>query len=242
MTPRSFWVASSRYCARCDPPGHAAAAVAARARGSDAGESVLASGERRPSLMPDLRAPAPRAAFPLRGARRRGPRRSREPGRRGRRANTEAAPRPSPADAGPGRQLVESSSSPSPVRAETMIGLGDGAAQPTQRQRVCGISLVDHEQLGDLGRRRSRRKPRAPPRSAIRGPESEPSITCMTRSACGDLFQRGTEGVDELVRQMAYEANRVGQGDGPPIGQNAAAHRGIQGGEQRVFHQARRHP
>ena len=51
------------------------------------------------------------------------------------------------------------------------------------------------------------------------------------------LFQRRTEGLDQVMRQMAHEAHRVRHGAVAPAGQVELAHRGVEGREQRVLHQ-----
>ena len=49
------------------------------------------------------------------------------------------------------------------------------------------------------------------------------------------LFERRAERLDELVRQVPHEADGVGQRVDAPIGGLAAAHRGVEGREQRVL-------
>lgn len=50
-----------------------------------------------------------------------------------------------------------------------------------------------------------------------------------------DVFQGGREGINELVRQLGQEANRVHIQDCHVIRQLACMDRDIQGGEQLVF-------
>ena len=62
------------------------------------------------------------------------------------------------------------------------------------------------------------------------------STTCSSRSASDRLLQRGLEGVDQAVRQVADEADRVGQRHlaAPRLAQVELARGGVQRGEQLV--------
>ena len=51
----------------------------------------------------------------------------------------------------------------------------------------------------------------------------------------GHLVQRRTEGLHELVRELAHEAHRVGEEHPLAAGQVEAARRGVDGGEQTVL-------
>jgi hypothetical protein len=51
----------------------------------------------------------------------------------------------------------------------------------------------------------------------------------------GHLFQRGPERLDELVRKVPDEPDRIGEREHPPGGRLCPAHRGIEGREQRVL-------
>ena len=53
----------------------------------------------------------------------------------------------------------------------------------------------------------------------------------------GDLLERRAEGLDELVRQVADEADGVGERVVAPVGVAARGGRGVEGGEQRVLDQ-----
>src|SRR5690606_25011104 len=50
-----------------------------------------------------------------------------------------------------------------------------------------------------------------------------------------DLLERRAERLHELMRQVAHEPDRVGDREEAPVGRAAAAHRGVEGGEQRVL-------
>ena len=124
-------------------------------------------------------------------------------------------------------------STPSPVRGRdrerarvrgrascvTVVGIGD-------------VDLVEHEQLGHLGRRRSRAAPSRTAsiwRSGVdRGRRRR---RARAESASTDLLERRPERLDQLVRQAAHEADGVGQqhrlaaGQAQPAGASGRASR-----------------
>ena len=51
----------------------------------------------------------------------------------------------------------------------------------------------------------------------------------------GHLLQSGAEGLDELVGQVAHEADGVGEGVGAPLGGLGPPHGGVERGEQGVL-------
>ena len=51
------------------------------------------------------------------------------------------------------------------------------------------------------------------------------------------FFERGLETLDQVVRQIADEPDRVAQQHRPPAGQLPAARAGVERGEQRVLHE-----
>ena len=51
----------------------------------------------------------------------------------------------------------------------------------------------------------------------------------------GHLLQGGAECLDELVGQVAHEADGVGESVGAPFGGLGAPHGGVEGGEQGVL-------
>ena len=53
----------------------------------------------------------------------------------------------------------------------------------------------------------------------------------------GNLFQGGTERLDQLMREIAHETDRIGQREHPAVCGLGAARRRVQRGEQRVFDQ-----
>ena len=50
-----------------------------------------------------------------------------------------------------------------------------------------------------------------------------------------DLLERRAERLDELVRQVAHEPDGVGEREHAAVGRAAAAHRRVEGREQRVL-------
>ena len=51
----------------------------------------------------------------------------------------------------------------------------------------------------------------------------------------GHLLQRGAEGLDQLMGQVADEADGVGEGVGASLGGLGPPHGGVEGGEQGVL-------
>ncbi|MNC72671.1 hypothetical protein D3C75_1237570 [compost metagenome] len=51
----------------------------------------------------------------------------------------------------------------------------------------------------------------------------------------GHFLQRGAEGLDQMMGQLADEADRIGQQERFVIGQLNAAHGRLEGGEQHIL-------
>ena len=105
---------------------------------------------------------------------------------------------------------ARSSSSPSPVRAETTTRVLLAAPQPVDDQRVGDVGLVDDDDLLTDGASTSAQH------LAHRG-ELGLGVgvgavdDVQDQVGVGDLLQRGAERLDQLVRQVAHEADRVGE-------------------------------
>ena len=74
-----------------------------------------------------------------------------------------------------------------------------------------GVDLVEDQDLRHVGGADLVAAPRSPRRSARRGCEAGASTTCSSRSASAASSQRRLERRDQVVRQVADEADRVGQ-------------------------------
>ena len=171
---------------------------------------------------------APRRGPRRRGAARRARRRGRTGRRTPRRAPAPAADRRSRRAARPCPHPSPPRSRPSPdARASRMLQRPRRRRDPTCSTRA--------------GAGRRRRRSRA----------ARCSTACDARVGVGrarvddvhqqvgvdDFFERRTERLDELVREAADEADRVGEHDRLAAGQMQAPHRGIERGEQLVLHE-----
>ena len=189
----------------------AAASVTAARRANGASSAASASSTRTCSWVPSggvrrCRAPRPRWCT----------RATRSPRSYG---TSTPAPRP-PAAAAASSIAARSSSMPGAGAGRHEHRVRPQPLEPQQRLLVGRVGLVDHQQLGhrvgaDLGEHLADR-----PDLLLRvGVGAVDHV--HDQVGVGDLLQRGAERLDDLVRQVPDEADRVGEGVDPPVGGRA---------------------
>ena len=168
----------------------------------------IAREARRPRRAAAARGRArPRAC---RGARRSARRARRAPRARGRPRTARAAGRPRSGRRRARRSASSSSSSPSPVLAETWSARGNACSSRRRASGSSTVDLVQDELDAGCRRRRSRRARRATAAIVSREPLLRERRVGDVQDEIGDerLLERRGEALDELGRQPADEARR----------------------------------
>ena len=114
-------------------------------------------------------------------------------------------------DAPPAARPSPRRCAPTPPRSGARV-LAAGRSPRGRRGRPCSARRSRAPR-----RRRSRRAPPAPRSSWPSGSGSRAVDDVQDQVGAGDLLQRRAERLDQLVRQVPDEADRVGQGEGPPV-------------------------
>ena len=114
-------------------------------------------------------------------------------------------------------------------------GPGQAGAQGRQGDGVGQVGLVEHHELGDVQGAGDTGQDGVDGGDLAQGVGVGGVHDVEEQVGAGDLLQGGAEGLNELVGQVAYESDGVGQGVDAPVGGLGTPDRGIQGGEQGVL-------